>query len=97
MGRNRDDILKVWDEAMARVARNQEDPTDQEIAAVSAEVCAKCPGITPDDIRDALRSGLKEERRKVANAERTLQILKGMAERSDGPLPGLPGGPWLKH
>jgi hypothetical protein len=96
--KQRDQILKVWDEVIAKVARNVADPTDEEIAAVSDKVCGTLAGVTPDDITAALRYGVEEERRNVATAERVLQILKGMlAERSGGPLPGLPGGQSLKH
>jgi hypothetical protein len=96
MSFNRDDVLKAWDLAIARIARNQEYPTDEEIAAVSAEVCAKC-SVRPDQVTAALRSSVEEEKRNLAVAERALQLLKGLVtERSDTPLPGLPGGAPLK-
>jgi hypothetical protein len=98
VGYDRDQILKFWDEAMGRIAQNLDDPTDEEIAASMAEVRAICPGLAPEEVRDALRSSVEEEERKVACAKRTLQTLKMMMdERGDKPLPGLPGGPPLKH
>jgi hypothetical protein len=36
-------ILKVWDDVLPKVARNVSDATDQEIAAASEIVCAKLP------------------------------------------------------
>lgn|SRR5215510_16378261 len=96
---SRDEILKAWDAAVARVARNHEDPTDEEIAAVAAVVCAKLPGLTDDDVNNALRSSIEEEKRTIVSAERLLQILKNaVGKREDKALPGLPGGPPLiKH
>ena len=98
MGYERDQILKFWDDAIARVAQKTDDPTDEELAAAMAQVSAKGPGLTLSDVCDALRSSVEEEQRKVAAADRTLQILKGMLHNlSDKPLPGLPGGSSLKH
>jgi hypothetical protein len=93
----RDEILKAWDEAMARVAQNREDPTDEEIAAVEAAVCAKLPGVTPGDIRNALRSSVEELQGEVAAADRVLKVVEAMVQEREGKLPGLPGGPPLKH
>jgi hypothetical protein len=97
MAFSRDEILKAWDKAIARVARNHEDPSDEEIDAATAVVCAKCPGVTPDNIRDALRSNIEELQGEVAAADRTLRILEALVKERDGTLPGLPGGPPLKH
>jgi hypothetical protein len=93
MAFSRDEILKAWNEAVG----NLDNPTDTEIAAATAVVCAKC-GVRPDDIRGAPRASLAEVKRPVAAADRTLHILKTMvAKESEGTLPGLPGGPPLKH
>jgi hypothetical protein len=92
-----DQILKFWDEAMGRIAQNLDDPADEEVAAAMAEVCAICPGLTPEEVRDALRASVEEQERKLACAEHTLQTLKTMLdERCDRPLPGHLG-PSLKH
>ena len=94
----RDAILKAWDEAVGKAARKRDDPTDEEIAAATAMVCAKCPGVTPDDISNALRTSVEELKGEVASLGRTLRILEGIvAEESKGTLPGLPGGPPLKR
>jgi hypothetical protein len=93
----RDEILKAWDEAMARVAQNREDPTDDEIDAANAAVCAKCSGVTPDDIRNALRSSVEELQGEVAAADRVLKVVEAIVQEREGKLPGLPGGPPLKH
>jgi len=91
---SRDEILKAWDEAVANFG---DDPTDAEIAAAEAIVCAECPGVTHDDILEALRAGMEELKGEVASADRTLRILKAMVKERDGKLPGLPGGPPLKN
>jgi len=91
----RDEILKEWDAAVARVARKDEDLTDDELVGVSAAVCAKLPGVTHEDITNALRSSVEELQGEVVAADRVLKVLEAM-ER-DGTLPGLPGGPPLKH
>jgi hypothetical protein len=95
----RDEILKAWDAAIASVAQNREDPTDEEIAAASAIVCANFPGVTPDDVREALRASVEELQGDVAALDRVLKILEAMAaeEESKGTLPGLPGGRSLRH
>jgi len=76
---------------------NFEDPNESEIAAASAIVCAKFPGLTPNDIRDALRASVEELEGELASAERALKILKAMDDKErEGTLPGFPGGPPLK-
>jgi hypothetical protein len=90
---SRDEILKAWDEAVANFDDN---PTDSDIDAAAAVVCAKC-GVTPDDIRDALRAGMEELKGEVASADRTLRILEAIVKEREGKLPGLPGGPPLKN
>ena len=92
MAFNRDETLKAWDEALPDV----ENPTDGEIAAATAIVCAKCPGITHDDIAEALRTSIEDLQLEVASAERVLKSLKTIAKEREGTLPGLPGGPPLK-
>ena len=93
----KDQILEVWDEAIGKVARKRDDPTDEEIAAASAIVCAKCPGATADDIRNALRVDVEELRGEVASLDRALKVLEAIVKKREGKLPGLPGGPPLKH
>jgi hypothetical protein len=94
MAFSRDEILKVWDEALGNF---DDEPTGSEIDAATAVVCAKLPGVTCDDITSALRSSIAEEERKVAAADRILQMLKtAVGERSNESLPGLPGGPPLR-
>ena len=93
----RDKILEEWDAAVARVARNDEDLTDDEIVGVAAAVRAKLPGVTQDDITNALRSSIEELQGEIASADRTLRILEAMAKERKGTLPGLPGGTPLKH
>ena len=89
----RDEILKAWDEAL----RGNENPTDAEIAAAEAIVCAKLPGVTHEDITNALRSDVEELQGEVAAAERVLKVLEAKVKEREGKLPGLPGGPPLKH
>ena len=93
MAFTRDEILKAWEENLSEV----EDPTHDQIAAASAIVCAKLPGVTPGDIRDALRASVEELEDELASADLALKILKATAEEREGALPGLPGGPPLKH
>jgi hypothetical protein len=93
----RDKIPKEWDAAVARVARKDEDLTDDEIAGVAAAVRAKLPGVTQDDITNSLRSSVEELKGEVASADRTLRIPEAMVKEREGTLPGLPGGPPLKH
>lgn len=107
----RDKILKAWDAAIGRVARKKDDPSDDEIAAAEREVLAKVPGIEPADIVAALRSNVDELREDVAQKKRLLEELQRLAgahdrlreaigrRKSSGgdALPGLPGGPPLKH
>ena len=89
MAFSRNEILKAWDE----VVSNFDDPNEPEIAAASAIVCAKFPGLTPNDIRDALRASVEELEGELASAERALKILKAMDdEEREGTLAGLPGG-----
>lgn len=97
MGSSRQEILKAWDEAVGSVARRRDDPTDEEIAAASAIVCATLPGVTPDDVREALRASVEELQGDVAGLDRVLQILESMVKEREGTLPGCPGGPPLKH
>jgi hypothetical protein len=93
-----DEILKAWDEAVGKVARIRDDATDEEIAAATAIVGTKCPGVTAGHIREALRANVEELEGEVASLDRALQILKGTVDKeSEGTLPGLPGGPPLKH
>jgi hypothetical protein len=95
---SRNEILKAWEEAVGELARDHDNPTDEEIVAATAAVCGKYRGVTPDDIRDALRANVEEVQRQVVAADRTLQILKTMlAKGGEGMLPGLPGGPPLKR
>ena len=61
MAFSRDQILKAWDEAMA----SYEDPTDEEIDAAIAAVCAKLPGLTYGDLANALRTSVEEKQRKI--------------------------------
>jgi len=89
------EILDEWDSAVARVARKDEDLTDDEIARVAAAVRAKLPVVTQDDITNALRSSVEELQGEVASA-RTLRILAAVVKEREGVLPGLPGGPPLK-
>src|SRR5215470_1673451 len=96
MAFSRDEILKAWDEAIARVAQNREEPSDDEMDAASAAVCAKLPGVTYGDITGALRSSVEELKGEVASADRTLRILEAMVKERERTLPGLPGGPSLK-
>ena len=91
---SRDEILKAWDKAVANFGAN---PTEAEIAAAEAVVCAKCPGVTHDDILEALRVDIAELQGEVAVADRVLKILKAKVEQREGTLPGLPGGPPIKH
>jgi len=93
---SRDEILKAWDEAIA-VAQNREDPSDDEMDAATAAICAKLPGVTRHDITGALRSSVEELKGEVASADRALRILEAMVKEREGKLPGLPGGPPLKH
>ena len=86
MAFSRDEILKAWDEALSEV----DNPSDAEIRAASAVICAKCAGVNPDDIRDALRASLEELKGELSSADRTLRVFKALA--SEGKLPGLPGG-----
>ena len=80
----RDKILKEWDAAVARVGRNHEDLTDDEIAVVVEVVCAKCPGVTRDDITNALRSSVEELQGDIAAADRALKILETMVKEREG-------------
>ncbi|HEY7086047.1 MAG TPA: hypothetical protein VH519_14655 [Hyphomicrobiaceae bacterium] len=89
----RDEIVKAWDEAVANFDDN---PTDAEIDAAAAVVCATC-GVTPDDVRDALRADMEQLKGEVAAADRVLKVLEGMVKEREGKLPGLPGGPSLKN
>jgi hypothetical protein len=103
----RDKILNAWDKAIG----HKSDPTDDEIAAAEREVCAKFPGIEPADIVAALRSSVDELREDVAQKTELLEQLERLAGvhdrlreligkgKSGGgeALPGLPGGPPLKH
>jgi hypothetical protein len=73
----RDEILKVWDEALRRVARKFDDPTHDEMIAATEEVCAKIPGVTLEDIGAALRSSTKEIKADVA---RTTELLEQLQE-----------------
>src|SRR5262249_45930960 len=59
--------------------------------------CPKCPGVTHDEICDALRGSIEELQGEVAAADRVLKILEPMVKEREGKLPGLPGGPPLKH
>ena len=59
-------------------------------------VCAKCPGVTRDDITNALRSDVEVLHGEVAAADRALKVLEAMVEKRERTLPGLPGGPPLK-
>ena len=107
----RDKILKAWDVAIGRVARKRDDPTDDEIVAAEREVLAKGSGIEPADIVAALRSSVDELREDVAQKTQLLEELERLAgahdrlreqigKRKSGgaeALPGLPGGPPLKH
>jgi len=93
----RDKILDEWDAAVARVARKDEELTDDEIAGVVAAVRAKLAGVTQDDITNALRSSIEQLQGEVATADRTLRILEAMVKEREGFLPGLPGGPPLKR
>ena len=90
------EILDEWDSAVARVARKDEDLTDDEIARVAAAVRAKLPVVTQDDITNALRSSVEELQGEVASADRTLRILEAAVKEREGVLPGLPAGPPLK-
>jgi hypothetical protein len=91
---SQDEILKAWDEAVANFG---DDPTDAEIAAAEAIVCAECPGVTHDDILEALRAGMEKLKGEVAAAERVLKFLEAKVTERGGKLPGLPGGPSLKN
>jgi hypothetical protein len=100
VGYHKDEILKAWDETILKVAQHVDDATDAEIAAASAKVCAKLPGLTSADITAALRPGVEEERRTITVAEHVRQELEAMVrerEQNAGPLPGLPGGTSLKR
>jgi uncharacterized protein (DUF433 family) len=99
MAFTRDEILKAWDEAIAKVAQIHDNPTDEEIDEATAIVCAKCPGATIDDIREALRADVEDVKRQVASADRALQVLKGtIAKECNGAtLPRLPSGRPLKQ
>ena len=90
---SRDEILIVWNEAVANFGDN---PTDAEIDAAAAVVCAKC-GVTPDELRDALRAGMEVLKGEVASTGRVLRIVEAMVKEWEGKLPGLPVGPPLKH
>jgi len=83
VGYERDHILKLWDECIGRLAQKRDDPTDEELAAAMAEVCAKCPGLKREDINAALASHVEEMR---ADNARTEQALKN-AETLFGDLP----------
>jgi hypothetical protein len=76
MAFSRDKILKIWDEVIDRIAREPDDPTENEMAAATAEVCAKCPGLTPDEIGDALRASAEEEEVKAVSAQRALEMVE---------------------
>ena len=93
---SRDEILEAWDEAVGSVARKRDDPTDEEIAAASAIVCTNFPGVTPDDVREALRASVEELQGDVAALDRVLKTLEATVKEREGNLPGLPGGPPLK-
>jgi len=93
---SRDQILTAWDEAIA-VAQNRAVPSHDEMDAATAAICAKPPGVTRDDITGALRSSVEELKGEVASADRALRILEAMVKEREGKLPGLPGGPPLKH
>ena len=92
----RDKILEEWDAAVARVGRNHEDLTDDEIAVVVEVVRAKLPDVTQDDITGALRSSVEELKGEVASLDHTLRVLEAMVNKRERTLPGLPGGPPLK-
>src|SRR5262249_57106960 len=77
--------LKAWDEALSQV----EKPKDAEIAAAEAIVCARCPGVTPDDIREALRASIEELQGEVAAAYRVLKILEPMVKKREGNCPAF--------
>ena len=96
MAFSRDEIMKAYDTAIGKVARKRADATDEEIDAAMAIVCTKCPGVTPDEIREALRADVEQLRGDVAALDRVLKSLETMVKERDG-LPGLPGGPPLKH
>jgi hypothetical protein len=83
VGYERDHILKVWDESIGRLAQKRDDPTDEELAAATAEVCAKCPGLKREEINAALASHVEEMRADNARIE---QALKNV-DRLFGALP----------
>src|SRR5262245_6295270 len=41
MAFSRDEILKAWDETVGELAREHDNPTDEEIVAATAAVCGK--------------------------------------------------------
>jgi hypothetical protein len=107
----RDQILKAWDEAIGRIAREKADPTDDEMMAAESEVFTKVPGVQPGDIGAALRSSTDELRGEVAQYAQLLEELERLEAAHDrlgeqiekhkrggiDPLPGLPGGSSLKR
>ena len=60
MGYSRDEILKAWDDAIGRIAQDVDDPTLEEMAAATAEVCAKFPGLNAREIGAALAFDTEE-------------------------------------
>jgi hypothetical protein len=92
----RDEILREWDAATARVAQKDGNLTDDQIAGVAAAVRAKLPGVTQEDITNALRSDVEKLQGEVAAADRVLKVLEAKVKERDGRLPGLPGGPPLE-
>ena len=87
MGYERDHILKIWDETIGRLGQNRDDFTDEELAAVTAEVCAKCPGLKREEINAALVSHSEELRADNARIEQALKnvekLFGGLPEGTD--------------
>ena len=83
MGYERDHILKIWDETIGRLGQNRDNPTDEELAAATAEVCGKCPGLKREEINAALVSHSEELRADNARIEEALKNV----EKLFGDLP----------
>lgn len=87
MGYERDHILKIWDETIGRLGQNRDDFTGEELAAATAEVCAKCPGLKREEINAALVSHSEELRADNARIERALKnvekLFGGLPEGTD--------------
>jgi len=87
VGYERDHILKIWDETIGRLGQNRDDFTDEELAAATAEVCAKCPGLKREEINAALVSHSEELRADNARIEQALKnvekLFGGLPEGTD--------------